>query len=92
MTDAVKRTLRNFGNLLGNCLYDKAYTQEVVKIKIPPVRFNFIDWSYAFHPSVHSLHLYPFHLVLTSESVQRGAIVPAFVVYSSRHVLTLLCL
>ena len=37
VTDAVKRTLRNFGNLLGNCLYDKSYTQEVVKIKIPPV-------------------------------------------------------
>ncbi|KAI0631152.1 Rad52 22 double-strand break repair protein [Trametes polyzona] len=37
VTDAVKRTLRNFGNLLGNCLYDKAYTQEVVKIKVPPV-------------------------------------------------------
>lgn len=38
VTDAVKRTLRNFGNLLGNCLYDKSYTQEVVKIKVPPVR------------------------------------------------------
>ncbi|KAI9067878.1 hypothetical protein FKP32DRAFT_1562891 [Trametes sanguinea] len=37
VTDAVKRTLRNFGNLLGNCLYDKSYTQEVVKIKVPPV-------------------------------------------------------
>ena len=37
VTDAVKRTLRNFGNLLGNCLYDKAYTQEVIKIKVPPV-------------------------------------------------------
>ena len=34
----MKRSLRNFGNLLGNCLYDKAYTQEVVKIKVPPVR------------------------------------------------------
>ncbi|EPT00620.1 hypothetical protein FOMPIDRAFT_1122209 [Fomitopsis schrenkii] len=39
VTDAVKRTLRNFGNLLGNCLYDKSYTQEVVKMKAPPVRF-----------------------------------------------------
>lgn len=38
VTDAVKRTLRNFGNLLGNCLYDKSYTQEVVKMKVPPVR------------------------------------------------------
>ncbi|TFK49114.1 recombination protein Rad52, partial [Heliocybe sulcata] len=37
VTDAIKRALRNFGNLLGNCLYDKAYAQEVVKIKVPPV-------------------------------------------------------
>jgi DNA repair and recombination protein RAD52 len=27
VTDALKRTLRNFGNLLGNCLYDKEYTK-----------------------------------------------------------------
>ncbi|KAG8216726.1 Rad52/22 family double-strand break repair protein-domain-containing protein [Butyriboletus roseoflavus] len=38
ITDALKRTLRNFGNLLGNCLYDKSYAQEVVKIRVPPVR------------------------------------------------------
>ncbi|EPQ52213.1 Rad52/22 double-strand break repair protein [Gloeophyllum trabeum ATCC 11539] len=38
VTDAIKRALRNFGNLLGNCLYDKSYAQEVVKIKVPPVR------------------------------------------------------
>ncbi|KAH7887038.1 hypothetical protein F5I97DRAFT_1808234, partial [Phlebopus sp. FC_14] len=40
ITDALKRTLRNFGNLLGNCLYDKAYAQEVVKIKVPPAKFD----------------------------------------------------
>ncbi|KAH6918057.1 RAD52 DNA repair protein [Coprinopsis sp. MPI-PUGE-AT-0042] len=40
VTDAVKRALRNFGNLMGNCLYDKNYTQEVVKIKVPPAKFN----------------------------------------------------
>lgn len=37
MTDATKRALRTFGNVLGNCLYDKDYTREVVKIKVPPV-------------------------------------------------------
>ncbi|KIJ15914.1 hypothetical protein PAXINDRAFT_76344 [Paxillus involutus ATCC 200175] len=42
VTDALKRTLRNFGNLLGNCLYDKAYAQEVVKIKVPPVSDAFM--------------------------------------------------
>ncbi|KAF8586842.1 recombination protein Rad52, partial [Ramaria rubella] len=36
VTDGIKRTLRNFGNLLGNCLYDKQYTQEIVKIKVQP--------------------------------------------------------
>ncbi|TFY63076.1 hypothetical protein EVJ58_g3459 [Rhodofomes roseus] len=40
VTDAIKRSLRNFGNLLGNCLYDKSYTQEVVKMKVPPPKFN----------------------------------------------------
>jgi recombination DNA repair RAD52 pathway protein len=28
---------------MGNCLYDKAYTQEVVKIKVTPVRIMFWD-------------------------------------------------
>jgi len=37
VTDGLKRALRNFGNLMGNCLYDKAYTQEVVKMKVPAV-------------------------------------------------------
>ncbi|KAJ8508286.1 hypothetical protein ONZ45_g9417 [Pleurotus djamor] len=40
VTDALKRALRNFGNLLGNCLYDKSYAQEVVKIKVPPPKFD----------------------------------------------------
>ncbi|KAI0002593.1 Rad52/22 family double-strand break repair protein-domain-containing protein [Russula compacta] len=33
VTDGVKRALRNFGNLLGLCLYEKSFTQEVIKIK-----------------------------------------------------------
>ncbi|KAH9936018.1 hypothetical protein B0H21DRAFT_825553 [Amylocystis lapponica] len=40
VTDGVKRALRNFGNLLGNCLYDKSYTQEVIKIKVPPSKLD----------------------------------------------------
>ncbi|KAG7094857.1 hypothetical protein E1B28_005665 [Marasmius oreades] len=40
VTDGLKRALRNFGNLLGNCLYDKSYTQEVVKIKVTPPKFD----------------------------------------------------
>ncbi|EJC98404.1 Rad52/22 double-strand break repair protein [Fomitiporia mediterranea MF3/22] len=37
VTDGVKRALRNFGNLLGNCLYDKQYAKEIVKMAVPPV-------------------------------------------------------
>ncbi|CAK5274747.1 unnamed protein product [Mycena citricolor] len=40
VTDALKRTLRTFGNLTGNCLYDKNYTAEVNKIKPVPVKFD----------------------------------------------------
>ncbi|KAG1736133.1 Rad52/22 family double-strand break repair protein-domain-containing protein [Suillus paluster] len=40
VTDGVKRALRNFGTLLGNCLYDKSYTQEITKIKVQPAKFD----------------------------------------------------
>ncbi|KAF6764337.1 RAD52 DNA repair protein [Ephemerocybe angulata] len=40
VTDGLKRALRSFGNLMGNCLYDKSYTQEVVKMKVTPAKFN----------------------------------------------------
>ncbi|RKF64559.1 DNA repair and recombination protein mus-11 [Erysiphe neolycopersici] len=32
-TDALKRALRNFGNVLGNCIYDKEYLRQVSKVK-----------------------------------------------------------
>ncbi|KAI0041862.1 hypothetical protein FA95DRAFT_1500884 [Auriscalpium vulgare] len=38
VTDATKRALRSFGNLLGLCLYEKSYTHEIVKIKVQQVR------------------------------------------------------
>ncbi|KAK5987238.1 DNA repair and recombination protein mus-11 [Cladobotryum mycophilum] len=37
-TDALKRTLRNFGNVLGNCVYDKDYLNQVTKLKAQPVK------------------------------------------------------
>lgn len=40
VTDGVKRALRSFGNLLGNCLYDKEYAKEIVKIKVPQPKFD----------------------------------------------------
>ncbi|KAL8711549.1 MAG: hypothetical protein Q9220_003959 [cf. Caloplaca sp. 1 TL-2023] len=36
-TDGLKRALRNFGNILGNCVYDKDYISKVTKIKVAPV-------------------------------------------------------
>ncbi|EPB82174.1 DNA repair and recombination protein RAD52 [Mucor circinelloides 1006PhL] len=39
-TDAVKRTLKNFGNALGNCLYDKSYLQGVIQMGSPQVKFS----------------------------------------------------
>ncbi|KAL9084762.1 MAG: hypothetical protein Q9159_005047 [Coniocarpon cinnabarinum] len=40
VTDALKRALRNFGKVLGNCLYDKDYLSKVTKIKIAPSKFD----------------------------------------------------
>ncbi|KAJ5763873.1 Rad52/22 double-strand break repair protein [Penicillium manginii] len=39
-TDALKRSLRNFGNVLGNCVYDKDYLAKVTKVKSTPARFD----------------------------------------------------
>lgn len=39
-TDALKRALRNFGNVLGNCIYDKAYLAKVTKLKVEPTKFS----------------------------------------------------
>lgn len=34
VTDALKRALRQFGNALGNCLYDNKFTQRVGRIRV----------------------------------------------------------
>jgi DNA repair and recombination protein RAD52 len=39
-TDGLKRALRSFGNVLGNCIYDKDYLAKVTKIKVGPTRFD----------------------------------------------------
>lgn len=38
-TDALKRALRQFGNVLGNCIYDKQYLAKVTKMKVEPTKF-----------------------------------------------------
>lgn len=39
-TDALKRALRNFGNVLGNCIYDKEYLTKVIKVKVQPAKWD----------------------------------------------------
>ncbi|KAL8766595.1 MAG: hypothetical protein Q9209_006660 [Squamulea sp. 1 TL-2023] len=39
-TDGMKRALRNFGNILGNCVYDKDFVAKVSKIKVAPTRWD----------------------------------------------------
>lgn len=39
-TDALKRALRNFGNVLGNCIYDKDYIAKIAKVKAGQGRWD----------------------------------------------------
>ncbi|KAJ5725789.1 uncharacterized protein N7483_007146 [Penicillium malachiteum] len=39
-TDALKRSLRTFGNVLGNCVYDKDYLAKVIKVKPAPGKWD----------------------------------------------------
>jgi DNA recombination protein Rad52 len=50
VTDALKRALRNFGNVLGNCLYNKSFLQTVAKIKSPAVIYE--EKELRRHPSI----------------------------------------
>ena len=47
VTDGLKRALRLFGNLLGNCLYDKTFLYKVGKVKSLPVRVYqiYLAWT-----------------------------------------------
>lgn len=40
VTDGMKRALRQFGNALGNCLYDKDFLQKVTKVSQNPRKFD----------------------------------------------------
>lgn len=39
-TDGLKRALRTFGNVLGNCLYDKEYLVKVKTVKSAPLKWD----------------------------------------------------
>ncbi|TKA76787.1 hypothetical protein B0A55_05842 [Friedmanniomyces simplex] len=57
-TDALKRALRNFGNVLGNCLYDKDYLQKVTRVKVAPSRWD-----------SDNLHRHPDYAPIKRESI-----------------------
>ncbi|QPG76476.1 hypothetical protein FOA43_003865 [Brettanomyces nanus] len=40
VTDGMKRALRQFGNALGNCLYDKDFLSKVIKVSQPLRKFD----------------------------------------------------
>ncbi|KZF25694.1 hypothetical protein L228DRAFT_244581 [Xylona heveae TC161] len=56
-TDALKRALRNFGNVLGNCIYDKDYLSKITKVKIAPSKWD-----------VDNLHRHPDYAPIKKES------------------------
>ncbi|KAL4921215.1 hypothetical protein BDW62DRAFT_141624 [Aspergillus aurantiobrunneus] len=58
-TDALKRALRNFGNVLGNCIYDKDYISKVTKVKTVPSKLDVAD-----------LHRHPDFAPIKKEPVQ----------------------
>ncbi|OBA23787.1 recombination protein Rad52 [Metschnikowia bicuspidata var. bicuspidata NRRL YB-4993] len=43
-TDALKRCLRCFGNVLGNCLYDKGIVAKMQKVRLPPLELAWDDF------------------------------------------------
>ncbi|GAB7344937.1 hypothetical protein MBLNU457_3370t1 [Dothideomycetes sp. NU457] len=60
-TDALKRALRNFGNVLGNCLYDKDYLQRVTKLKIAPSKWD-----------AENLHRHPDYAPIKKQSINEA--------------------
>lgn len=43
-TDGLKRCLRCFGNVLGNCLYDRQIISKIQKVKLPPPELDGSDF------------------------------------------------
>ncbi|KAL1302147.1 hypothetical protein AAFC00_002580 [Neodothiora populina] len=62
-TDAMKRALRNFGNVLGNCLYDKDYLARVTKVKVAPSKWD-----------VENLHRHPDFAPIKREAISETTV------------------
>ncbi|GAA5874192.1 hypothetical protein JCM3774_006760 [Rhodotorula dairenensis] len=52
VTDGLKRALRHFGKLLGNCLYDKHYLEHIKNVKAPKPK---LDWDAMYKPERDNL-------------------------------------
>jgi DNA repair and recombination protein RAD52 len=61
-TDGLKRALRTFGNILGNCIYDKDFLGKVTKIKIAPSRWD-----------ADNLHRHPDFAPVKKEPIQEDS-------------------
>ncbi|KAK0281202.1 DNA repair protein rad52 [Friedmanniomyces endolithicus] len=74
-TDALKRALRTFGNVLGNCLYDKDYLQKITKVKVAPSRWD-----------SDNLHRHPDYAPIKRESIVGAETLPGHkAVATHRH-------
>lgn len=62
----MKRALRNFGNVLGNCLYDKDYLARVSKLKVAPSRWD-----------AENLHHHPDFAPVKKESIAEAEVAMA---------------
>ncbi|ODQ64847.1 hypothetical protein NADFUDRAFT_51447 [Nadsonia fulvescens var. elongata DSM 6958] len=49
-TDAIKRTLRNFGNVLGNCVYDNGFLRSLSKLTKQNIAYDHTDLHRAPEP------------------------------------------
>ncbi|KAL1977943.1 hypothetical protein VTN31DRAFT_802 [Thermomyces dupontii] len=56
-SDALKRALRTFGNVLGNCIYDKDYLAKVTRVKAAPAKWD-----------VENLHRHPSYVTANKDT------------------------
>ncbi|KAL8643334.1 MAG: hypothetical protein Q9228_000056 [Teloschistes exilis] len=60
-TDALKRALRNFGNVLGNCVHDMDYMSKVTKMQVAPSKWD-----------PEKLHRHPDYAPVNKPAIDQG--------------------
>jgi hypothetical protein len=79
--------LRNFGNVLGNCIYDKDYVAKVTKVKAAPVWpriYSNLPCAHADYPDREDGTLKIFIAILTSRHLRNRCLRPN--VYQKRMI------